>query len=57
MFITLQHTQIRLYKVSLSLYDIIEDDHVLCDESSNGDEGDEEHEGHVDQLSIITMLY
>ena len=57
LFITLQHTQIRCHEVSLSDYDIIEDDHVLCDESNNWDEWDEEHEWHVDQLSTLKILY
>ena len=51
LFITLQHTQIRFLKVCLSGNDVVQDYHVLGDESSNGNERDEEHGAHVDQLS------
>ena len=52
LFITLQHTQIRFLKVRLSGNDVVEDDHVLGDESSDRNEWDEEHRAHVDQLSV-----
>ena len=52
LFITLHHTQIRVLKVSLSEDNVVEDDHVLSDESSDRNEWDEEHRAHVDQLSF-----
>ena len=51
LFITLNHTQIRVLKVCLSDDNVVEDDHVLSDESSDRNEWDEEHRAHVDQLS------
>ena len=52
LFITLQHTEIRFLKVRLSGDDVVEDDHVLGDEGSNGYERDKEHRAHVDNLSF-----
>ena len=57
LFITLHDTQIRTLEVRLSDDDVVKDDHVLSDESTNGNQWDEEHNAHVDQLSISRTLY
>ena len=54
---SLQHTEIWLLKVSLPDNDVIEDDHVLRDKGSDGNERDKQHGQHVDQLSRIILSY
>ena len=52
-FITLDHTFVRVDQIGLPHEDVVQHDAVLRDQGDDRDQGDEQHDEHVDQLTLL----